>query len=347
VNDKTFTYPFTINVGNKKSGLYGEYGWLGDLDYSKDAYPMDVGCSTEFDFLAQPDDEDFVVTVKGLPAGMKWDPETGIVSGTPTKTGVYTITVLTTCYGGKFTEEDTVTMNVNALPDWVVGTFYGSVITDNGDWGWESAMEAKVTSAGKVTLTLKDCDGLQRSPAVSNLYLRDGQYCFDFEFRTSYEQSAGTCCIKRHDSWYVGELIGYESGFDDEDEYFAAEWHGYQDVYGLSSTNIVRPVFKTDNKLEIPIDEDGSIMLTFGAKGLVTVSEPGHDVDWSTSHLLPVKYSSSDGVVVTASLWLMGYDAGEDMSFGAEFILRIPVSQDGTAKASEISIEDVFAGPNW
>ena len=345
MSEKTFTYPFTINIGNKKSGMYD--GWLGVLDYSKDAYQMDIGVISEMPFLTQPNDEDYSVAIKGLPAGVKWNPVTGVISGIPTKAGVYTVTVLTTCYGGEFTAEDTVTMTVNALPDWVVGTFYGSVITDNGDWGWESAMEAKVTNAGKVTLTLKDCDGLQRRPVVSNLYLRDNQYCFDFEFRTSYEQSSGTCYIRRREGWYVGEFIGYEWGFDDEDEYFEAEWHGYQDVYAKASTDIVRPVFKTDNTVEIPLDEDGSITLIFGAKGLVTVYESGHDVDWSTSRLLPVNYNPNEGGLVKAYIWLMGYDAGEDMSFGAELVLTIPVLEGGVAKASEIMIEEIHPGPNW
>ena len=137
VNAKTFTYPFTINIGNKKSGMYD-----GVLDYSKDAYQMDVGCDTQLPFLVQPEGDDFAITVKGLPTSMKWDPKTGIVSGVPTKTGVYTITVLTTCYGDygdSWTEEDTVTMNVNALPDWVVGTFNGdgdfiNPKDSDGDW---------------------------------------------------------------------------------------------------------------------------------------------------------------------------------------------------------------------
>ena len=84
--------------------------------------------------------------------------------------------------------------------------------------------------------------------------------------------------------------------------------------------------------------------MIFGANGSVSVSEPG--VVWGKSNLLPLEYDADTGVVV-ASLWLMGYDNGEDVTFGAEFILSIPVSKDGTAKASEIIIKDVVPGPNW
>jgi hypothetical protein len=112
----------------------------------------------------------------------------------------------------------------------------------------------------------------------------------------------------------------------------------------LSSGVIPRPTFKTDNKYYFYIDEDGGVQLTFGAKGAVTVSESG--VIWGKSQLLPIEYNPYNNVV-TASLWLMGYDEWEDCTFGAELILSIPVAQDGTAKASEIIIEDVFPGPNW
>ena len=64
------------------------------------------------------------------------------------------------------------------------------------------------------------------------------------------------------------------------------------------------------------------------------------------AQLLPLEYDVDNGVV-TASLWVMGYDEYEDVTFGVELVLSIPVSQDGTAKASEISIQEIIPGPNW
>ena len=188
LNSKTYSYPFTINVGNKKSGMYGEYGVIGQqLDYSKDAYQMDVGCDTQLPFLVQPEGDDYAITVKGLPTGMKWDPKTGIVSGVPTKTGVYTITVLTTCYGyygDSWTEEDTVTMNVNALPDWAVGTFNGDGDFVNpkdpdGDWmDGVSTLTVSKTGAlsGKVIYSINGKQGtatMQATAFSKNVQLDD------------------------------------------------------------------------------------------------------------------------------------------------------------------------------
>jgi hypothetical protein len=103
-------------------------------------------------------------------------------------------------------------------------------------------------------------------------------------------------------------------------------------------------VFKTDDNLFLNIDQKGELGLIFGAKGEVTVSEPG--AIWSNAQLLPWNYDFENNVV-GASLWVMGYDNEEDSTFGAEVILRIPLSNDGTAKASEISIEQIVPGPNW
>jgi hypothetical protein len=61
--------------------------------------------------------------------------------------------------------------------------------------------------------------------------------------------------------------------------------------------------------------------------------------------LLPIGYDSINGFVI-ASLWLVGYDVSEDVSCGVEFILKIPVSENGVCKASEILVEHVKVGPN-
>jgi hypothetical protein len=105
-------------------------------------------------------------------------------------------------------------------------------------------------------------------------------------------------------------------------------------------------MFTINNKFELQIDEDGGVVLTFDENGGVRVSEPYSEVMWSETRLLPIAYDL-DTRMVTASLWLMGYDEGEDTAFGAEVILNIPVSNDGTAKASKISIEKIIPGPNW
>jgi hypothetical protein len=176
---------------------------------------------------------------------------------------------------------------------------------------------------------------------------KDGDnYVFDIwdgDYESGDEGSIGEVRIYRSDSG-LGRLYAEEIGIDEDEDDFEAYWNGYQDVYSLTSSDIPKPVFKTDNKLYYAIDSDGGIDITFGANGLVTVSEPG--VLWGKSQLLPIEYDAYNGIV-TASLWLMGYDELEDCTFGAELILSIPVQGDGTAKASEITVKDVIAGPNW
>jgi hypothetical protein len=177
----------------------------------------------------------------------------------------------------------------------------------------------------------------------------EGNYVFviyDGDFENGEEGSIGEVHISESVNgrgYLYAEEVG-RNGEDEDYEEFKAYWEGYQDVYSLTSSVIPMPTFKTDNKYYFNIDEDGGVQLKFGAKGAVTVSEPG--VIWGKSQLLPIEYDPYNNVVI-ASLWLMGYDEWEDCTFGAELILTIPVSQNGAAKASEIITEEVNAGPNW
>ena len=357
VNTKTFTYPFTINIGNKKSGMYD--GWLGVLDYSKDAYQMDIGVISEMPFLTQPDDEDFSVAIKGLPAGVKWDPVTGVISGIPTKAGVYTVTVLTTCYGGEFTAEDTVTMTVNALPDWVVGTFRGSVITEGWGWGDASSFEVTISKTGIVTAKINEAIPGEGSIVLkpSSLYVEDEGFAFGWDMEWGvYEWCRGMATISQQekDGVVLGVLTAYEDGVDEDEDYWEANWKGYQDAYVAKSANLPLPVFGTDKTLYVPIDEDGGITLTFGANGKVSISEPGHAVVWASSNLLPLSYDVEDGKV-EASLWIMGADEYwcedceeyEYETFGAEIILTIPVDAKGNAKASKTLVKAIRPGVNF
>ena len=76
----------------------------------------------------------YSVAVAGLPAGLKFDKNSGAVSGRPTKAGTYTVT-LTATKKGAATQVAVLTFVVDPLPEWLVGTFTGySAGYDFDEW---------------------------------------------------------------------------------------------------------------------------------------------------------------------------------------------------------------------
>ena len=102
------------------------------------------------------------VKVAGLPSGLKWDAKTGKIVGVPTaKAGSYTVT-FTASKKGEAKHVATITLNVEALPDWVFGTFDGSVIVGGapGDRALPCGLVAMTVAAnGKISGKVIDADG--------------------------------------------------------------------------------------------------------------------------------------------------------------------------------------------
>lgn len=76
------------------------------------------------------------LAVSGLPSGLKYDAKLGKITGIPTKLGSFTVTLTVTDGGVKYVS--TITVDVQALPNWAIGTFNGG-----GDYGQVSLTVAK------------------------------------------------------------------------------------------------------------------------------------------------------------------------------------------------------------
>ena len=104
----------------------------------------------------------WTVKVAGLPSGLKWDAKTGKIVGVPTaKAGSYTVT-FTASKKGEPNQVATITLNVEALPTWAVGTFDGSVIVGGapGDRALPCGLVAMTVAAnGKISGKVIDADG--------------------------------------------------------------------------------------------------------------------------------------------------------------------------------------------
>jgi len=101
-----------------------------------------------------PVSSDWTVTVSDLPAGLKWDSKSGKIIGTPTKPGTYTVTI--TAKKGKETQVATTTMNVEALPSYLIGTFHGVLESYSGVCG---SFQMTATDVGKLSAKITTSAG--------------------------------------------------------------------------------------------------------------------------------------------------------------------------------------------
>ena len=105
---------------------------LPNLKPAVDAYGiLTAGVAMSADLVDCTPTSGWTMKVSGLPSGLKYDAKTGKIAGVPTaKAGSYTVTF--TASKGKESQVATITLNVEPLPNWAVGTFSG-----DGDY-WEN-----------------------------------------------------------------------------------------------------------------------------------------------------------------------------------------------------------------
>ena len=173
--EKKFTIEvpnFTAANGYFVDNLYNDVG---------EKYTLSVGITNIDEFLPSLalNSGTTRLAVSGLPSGLKYDAKTGKITGIATRPGTYTVTLTVT--DGKAKYVSTITIEVEALPEILVGTYTGLIGRDvnvGNDDPWMAYGMANVTVAanGKITAKMTLPCGTYSFSAAGWDYVEGGVY---------------------------------------------------------------------------------------------------------------------------------------------------------------------------
>ncbi len=176
---KAIEKKFTIEVPN----LIAANGYFIDYLYNDvgEKYMLSVGITNIDEFLPslKLNSATAKLAVSGLPSGLKYDAKTGRITGIATKPGTYTVTLTVT--DGKAKYISTITVEVESLPEFLVGTYTGLIGRDvyvEEDDPWMAYGMANVTVAanGKITAKMTLPCGAYSFSAAGWDSVEDGVY---------------------------------------------------------------------------------------------------------------------------------------------------------------------------
>lgn len=113
------------------------------------------------------------VSIRGLPAGMKYDAKSKKIVGAPTKAGTFTATISVTTQDG--TKDDkSITFTVDAISPMAVGTFKGFIV--DGYWRKFGTLQFTTTAAGKLSAKVVTAAGTYSFSATAWDQVDDSTY---------------------------------------------------------------------------------------------------------------------------------------------------------------------------
>ncbi len=188
--------------------------WVFDgLDYSDSAYRLTLGVSDVclYAWMSAEYDSSYTISASALPPGLKFMARDGVLSlhGTPTKAGTYTVTLTAKSRWG--TEKATITITVDPLPNYAIGTFNGVLM----DSGGNVAGLVTLTASANGKISAKVVAGPSNGEVSTHSYSSNGWNCesdgfFDAYF---YKSSTGEYCMLTlepgHDWNDAGQMTGY------------------------------------------------------------------------------------------------------------------------------------------
>ena len=355
---KAIVRKFKVEVSNLKAAN----DYFEDCLYNDDGekYTLSVGISNIDEFLPSLRlNRNVKLAVSGLPAGLKYNAKTGKITGVATKAGVYTVTLTVT--DGKEKYVSTITIEVEALPDWVVGTFDGYLYcTSDHNWDYHDKVIITISSAGKVSCkgqvedtswyVVKDC--LLIEDAVKG-YVIVSHEIYNEVWDETFEEYREISIVRKE---ICGQEIGCLDGFIfgwEMDEGSWSEISGFlyacQNVWKMAKGTKLAVEFVKNTTATVSMDDmrddewdsyyGGSLTLKFGSNGAVTTAyseyEGGKATATGSAQLVPYEV---DGDTVRAWLYTALKPKGRE-PFGVLLFLSIDTSR-GIVYGSDVSCDD-------
>ena len=260
-------------------------------------YVVSVGISNVEEFLPNLELTKGTLNVSGLPEGLKYDAKKGKINGIATKPGAYTVTLTVT--DGKAKYVSTITIEVEPLPDWVVGTFEGW----NFDDEWDGrTLTVTISNQGKMSTKQLASDG-NRIGTYNEIFqlsrFEHDAFVMEYKGRELDEEDDWVdkviyLRISRSEENGVeyGVLDGWHTG-DDRWDAWEGEVFGVQNIWSKDTERDFLPEIYNGAEKEIDLSDfhektfdrtnwgdpvDGcSLRLKFGKNGAVTAAfyEPG------------------------------------------------------------------------
>lgn len=300
------------------------------LDPDMEAYNTYAGVAVPLGFADCSADDGWTVKAAGLPSGLKFDAKTGEITGVATaKAGSYTVT-FTASRKGEKSQVATITINVESLPSWVVGTFDGAV----NEGGLVQSLV--VAANGKISGKLLT-DGLvwtlsAPSFAAVEIPLSDAEPPV---FHATVIGKSGKLVITNDLSLSLECGRGVATSGD-------GGWTAWQNLWKAEPWKTVAKPFAKASSLPVEA-EDGIVTLKFASSGNVTaagrfvtgIDSRGKDVIYSTtcsSVLIPTE-ADGDSLSTHSYLLYLYFSPKKDKFEG--FAAIISLVWDGESFALE------------
>jgi hypothetical protein len=325
------TVKFEVQVANRVCEA------IGGLDPDMDAYQVHSGVALSPDFASCMAAEGWTVKASGLPSGLKFDAKTGAITGVSTaKAGAYTVT-FTASKKGEKNQVATITLNVESLPEWVVGTFNGEVevggLIPSLNVSANGKISGKFLVGGEAyTLAAPSFDRYEGDCYYATVVGKSGKLAFTNEVSFANENGRGV----------ASSLDG--------------SWTAWQNLWKTEPWKTTAKQFSKAPAEQIDV-ENGVLTLKFASSGAVTavgkfvtcVDSRGKDIVYSascSSVLLPVtegdgslsainyavflyfppKAGKFDGFAVKLALFFLagGFHSGDwypNFNYGCEIVI--------------------------
>ena len=353
---KAIEKKFTIEVPNLTAaneyfvdGLYNDVG---------EKYTLSVGISNIDEFLQsfKLNSATAKLAVTGLPSGLKYDANTGKITGIATKAGAYTVTLTVT--DGKAKYVSTITIEVEALPNWVVGTFEGyAYVQVEGRSDYHDRIIYTISTTGKVSSKGQVEDSTWYTIKDNILTKIDDETYIVSSFEQEWDfEEIRSIKIEPYniDGVIVGRLSGTIVGAEYEEWFNSWEnssgvIEAIQNSWSIAQGTGLAPVFAKDTISIFDMSEmcddtwdpyyGGYLTLKYKANGAVTTAysetEGGKATATGSAQLVPYEV---DGNITKAWLYTALKPRGRD-PFGVLLFLSVDTS-NGNVYGDDVMVED-------